>query len=712
MKDRRLNRRQFLGTVGVGVASGVAGCGYLEQREETATERERPIEGVVRSVGGDPIASASVAVRAPTASDEPNPTSTDGDGRFSLEASGPVQLTVRQDGYNSRVRAVAPGETPEIRLAEDDAVSMAFGGDVMFGRRYYDAPEDDLRPRFQLDPDDRLASHRELLADVAPYFRATDIGSINLETSLTTTEWCHPSKAYTFTGHPVAAEALADAGIDYAALGNNHIFDALEPGLKETLETLEAADIAHSGAGENSDAAWEPALVERGGTTVAFLSCTTVVGGGYDIDWSADRNPDRTHEVEPQEGVDADSSLQLSGAMGAAEPTPERLRTAAERAADAADLVVVQIHGGTQYVREPTDEMVALIDAAIDGGADLVVNHHPHVTGGVERRDGALVAWTLGNLVFDQQFWATLRSFVLTVDVDESGIVRANTEPVVIQGYKPQPATGRSRQRLARRTAALADDPFGLTADGVRTVGSEPDSSTETVSGDGELFRIVDGWVADVSGDGTVRFGRDRLRFGSFRNELVTESPVEGPLWRFGRSHAAVSPDLAPGDVPRSPVNALELERSADNSYRAMLSPRHRIPISGAPLVLTGCYRFDGADELEVQLSWYDDTSGESFDQTRYSPDGTEGDWHRFRYDLEPPADAEYVMPYSFLSPPESGDVTVRVTDLRLVELADEPTPGADHLLVDGATTVELAQYPGTDSGETELEPLEDPGES
>jgi poly-gamma-glutamate synthesis protein (capsule biosynthesis protein) len=41
---------------------------------------------------------------------------------------------------------------------------------------------------------------------------------------------------------------------------------------------------------------------------------------------------------------------------------------------------------------------------AIDFGADLIVGHHPHVVQDIEEYKGRLVAYSLGNFVFDQNF--------------------------------------------------------------------------------------------------------------------------------------------------------------------------------------------------------------------------------------------------------------------------------------------------------------------
>ena len=61
--------------------------------------------------------------------------------------------------------------------------------------------------------------------------------------------------------HPRNVGCLSTAGINACALANNHVMDWGHAGLIDTLQTLDAAGIAHAGAGENADEAAAPAVV-------------------------------------------------------------------------------------------------------------------------------------------------------------------------------------------------------------------------------------------------------------------------------------------------------------------------------------------------------------------------------------------------------------------------------------------------------------------
>lgn len=681
-----MKRRRVLAAIGGGISGAIAGC--LASREESSIFSESDdVSGEITDLHGEPISDVTVSLYDPsTGTDET--TDTDSEGTFSIDTHGYFYLRAEHPDYNERVRAVASGERTQLRLSQSDTVSLSFGGDVMFGRRYYETPNGDFRPRYQIDTDNLLQSHTEILEGIRPLLSASDISSVNLETPLTTSDWIHPEKSFKFTSHPIAAEALVDAGVDYVALGNNHTLDALTPGLEETIGSLNESSLAFSGAGVSSRDAWEPAIVTRNGIDIAFISCTTVIGDQYEINWSADRDTDETYTLSPsdQPAVDnTEAPLRVPGSAGVAEANVTRLQESVRTADERADIVVVQIHGGNEYEREPTSEMSELVDTAVDAGADLVVNHHPHVVGGVERRDETVVAWTLGNLVFDQEIWETLDSYILTVDVDEDGPVRTTIEPVVIQGYTPQLATRNTRQQVLRDVLSYTNHPFELHQTTIRRTDNDRTVDATSVSGAGELFEVQSGWIdsADVI-DGEHRFGRDLLRFGQFENDLVDHDPVDGPLWRFGRDRANI-------DAEQFGYNSIELTRERHNESRVFLSPRYRIPIEQDEMTLSGQYKYDSSSGFDVVVSWYPERSGGSVEQELFSPDGTDGEWNRFAYDLSPPSGVQYVDIFIYLYPDSSDRRTLRLTDLRLIEWRDQtPNPASDHLYLDGEAELEM----------------------
>ncbi len=57
-------------------------------------------------------------------------------------------------------------------------------------------------------------------------------------------------------------------------IGNNHMMDYGEKGLLDTIEALEAKEMAFIGAGRSDDEAYKAEVVDINGQKVAFLSFT------------------------------------------------------------------------------------------------------------------------------------------------------------------------------------------------------------------------------------------------------------------------------------------------------------------------------------------------------------------------------------------------------------------------------------------------------
>jgi poly-gamma-glutamate synthesis protein (capsule biosynthesis protein) len=81
-------------------------------------------------------------------------------------------------------------------------------------------------------------------------------------------------KRFVFHASPEAIEALQVGHVDAVTLANNHMLDMGPDALVEELDRLDAARLAHTGAGRTVDEAWAPARLTIGGTELALLSVT------------------------------------------------------------------------------------------------------------------------------------------------------------------------------------------------------------------------------------------------------------------------------------------------------------------------------------------------------------------------------------------------------------------------------------------------------
>jgi poly-gamma-glutamate capsule biosynthesis protein CapA/YwtB (metallophosphatase superfamily) len=247
-----------------------------------------------------------------------------------------------------------------VPVAEDQegSITIGFVGDLMFARDIVTL----MQSRGAAYPFER----------VRPLLAGFDLLVGNLEGTFT--DRGEPLvKTYTFRAPPPLASTLVDAGFDAVSLGNNHAFDFGSVGLRDTLATLEAAGIPWFGAGEDEVRARAPLILEAAGRPVALL--------GYS-------------------GVD-ESGFASGASPGVARASVETIATDVAAAVEAADYVIVVLHAGIEYTREPSAWQQSLAHAAIDAGADVVIGHHPHVLQPSERYGEGLILYSLGNFVFD-----------------------------------------------------------------------------------------------------------------------------------------------------------------------------------------------------------------------------------------------------------------------------------------------------------------------
>ena len=78
-----------------------------------------------------------------------------------------------------------------------------------------------------------------------------DFRIVNLETAVTSAETPWPGKGIHYRMHPQNIGCLSVAHISACALANNHVLDWGYDGLSETRLSLDAAGVAHSGAGND-----------------------------------------------------------------------------------------------------------------------------------------------------------------------------------------------------------------------------------------------------------------------------------------------------------------------------------------------------------------------------------------------------------------------------------------------------------------------------
>jgi poly-gamma-glutamate synthesis protein (capsule biosynthesis protein) len=234
-----------------------------------------------------------------------------------------------------------------------EGVKILNFGDVMFDRGVRNIIENRGR-----DPFEYIKKDLEIIKDY-------DVKIVNLEGPIVTMDraLCQ-QKAYNFQFPPDTTDRLKSIGVNIVTIANNHSYDCMLDGYESTKKYLKNSGLEYIGEKE-----YEKSFVikEIAGKKVAFVGM------------------DETIQPIPLSGFyEVVRKLKIEN-----------------------DLVVVNIHWGTEYELRNNETQKLIAHQLIDNGADVIFGHHPHVVQNIEVYKGKAIFYSLGNFVFDQNFGDT-----------------------------------------------------------------------------------------------------------------------------------------------------------------------------------------------------------------------------------------------------------------------------------------------------------------
>lgn len=219
------------------------------------------------------------------------------------------------------------------------------------------------------------------------------------------------------------------------SLANNHALDYGPAALLDTIARLDRAGISHAGAGADATQASAPALLITPAGTVSVLAFTDIIPGGF-------------------------AATAKTPGVNVTTPDRKRLLEAVRAAAAKTDFVIVSFHWGTEYDPSADQNQRELAHRVIDAGADLIIGHHPHVIQGLELYRDRLIAYSLGDFVWDHWSRETGETFVLRVTLARSALPVIEVVPVYLDEVTgvPAPISGEGAARILGRLARLSAD--------------------------------------------------------------------------------------------------------------------------------------------------------------------------------------------------------------------------------------------------------------
>ena len=304
-----------------------------------------------------------------------------------------------EDQLASRNADTSKDDTSQIAaLAKDSRKngSLIFGGDIMLAR----SVESYARSG---------GGWEQVMSPINSVFSSSDCRVANLESPFASNKKQTETGSLVFAAKPEAVAALIDSKITAVSLANNHITDQGAAGLNETQKILKENNIAYGGAGASRETALAPQTIQCGQLKVGLIFAS------YGTNF---------------------------GAEGVVVATLEDITPSITEAEKKYDIVAVFAHWGSEYQAVNSPFQKEMAHRYIDAGADLVIGSHPHVIQPIEIYKNKLIAYSLGNFVFDQAPSGEKTEAILLKVRYENNEISATIIPIKIQKYfQPTPVS-------------------------------------------------------------------------------------------------------------------------------------------------------------------------------------------------------------------------------------------------------------------------------
>ena len=262
-------------------------------------------------------------------------------------------------------------------------------------------------------------------------FKHADYRICNLEGALTDgAERCEK------TGPVVVApkstiNAIKKLGIDCCTLANNHVTDAGDHGVLDTMAVLDKVGIKHLGAGENVESICKYILFEVGGERI----------GLYNVGETMYNEPTRTRP-----GAHLYDEYVVCREL--------------EEIKKQCDYLIVIYHGGAEKFRYPSPQTRKRFHRMVDSGANMILSQHTHCVGSEEYYKGAYLLYGQGNFLFrsfNNEFTDT--GLIIELIIEDNGF---SVKKHLVDAIKDTVRYDEDQDFLAFdvRSSKLTDDEF------------------------------------------------------------------------------------------------------------------------------------------------------------------------------------------------------------------------------------------------------------
>ena len=239
------------------------------------------------------------------------------------------------------------------------------------------------------------------------------------------------TRNFSYKVDPRSAATLRRGGFQAMTIANNHLMDCGRDGVRETIATLEEHGIEVIGGGLKESEAHRPAIFETRGGRIGLL-------GYY---WNR-------------------RTAARGKLPGSARDLPELVARDIAQLKPQVDHVVVTVHWGIPYEREPLPEDRMKARHFIDCGADAVIGHHPHIIQPLEIYRGRPIFYSVGNFAFGSGN-SRAESIMVCLRFDRERI-KVEVFPLYVQNrdprldYQPKVLGGAAAAETLARLASIS----------------------------------------------------------------------------------------------------------------------------------------------------------------------------------------------------------------------------------------------------------------
>lgn len=275
----------------------------------------------------------------------------------------------------------------------DEDIVLAFVGDVSLADNYFVMPEYDKRGKGILGILDE---------EVLNSLRKSTVAIANNEFTVSTRGEPLKGKAFTFRAQPERLKIYDEMGIDLVTLANNHVFDYGKDAFLDMLEELDKIKMPHVGAGKNITDAATPFYFIIGGRKLAFV------------------NANRSEKNILTPGASEDSP----GVLRCYDPT--YFNNLIKETKKNSDYVFALVHWGKEGSNSLEEEQIKTAQMYLESGADAIIGTHAHVLQEVDFYQNKLIAYNLGNFIFNNK---TIETGILKLEILKDGSLKYYFEP-------------------------------------------------------------------------------------------------------------------------------------------------------------------------------------------------------------------------------------------------------------------------------------------